>query len=179
MNRSSSSRHEPPAPGALELLIVSGESVIVAPLPAQGAVTLGRGEECEVRIDSRSVSRRHAILHVGPPLRIQDLGSANGTFVRDTRSPVDTAATQPLRKLSRESFELSVGERVSLGSVPIAVRLAVTEPAGQAATNAVVRDPVMLSIHEQLGRAARSSISVLLLGAVSYTHLTLPTSDLV
>ncbi len=151
--------------------MVSGESVKVVPLPTSGAITLGRGEDCQVRIDNRSVSRHHAVLHVGPPLYIQDLGSANGTFVRDARSPLDTAVTQPLRKLSREMVELSVGERLSLGSVPIAVRRAVADPVGAASPDAapnsdaaVVRDPAMLAIHQQLRRAARSQLSVLLLG---------------
>jgi two-component system response regulator AtoC len=106
----------------LELVVVAGDAVIVEALLAHGVVTLGQGEECEVRIDNRSVSRRHAILHLGPPLRIQDLGSANGTFVRDSQSPTDTAATHPLRRLSRETLELAIGERVNLGSIPIVIR---------------------------------------------------------
>ena len=89
---------------------------------------LGRGEACEVRIDNRSVSRRHAVLHLGPQLRIQDLGSANGTFVRDARSPVDTAGTHPLRQLSRESLEIAIEERVNLGSTTIVVRRATAGP---------------------------------------------------
>ncbi len=137
---------------------------MVVALPTSGSVTLGRSEECEIRIDSRSVSRRHAILHLGPPLCIQDLGSANGTFVRDARSPLDTAATQPLRKLSREVFELAVGERLSLGTVPLAVRRKEEASHSSAPTAAVVRDPAMLAIHDQLGRAARSTLSILLLG---------------
>jgi two-component system, NtrC family, response regulator AtoC len=149
----------------LELVVVVGDAVAVTALPARGAVTLGRGEECEVRIDSRSVSRRHAVLHLGPPLRIEDLGSANGTFVRDTRLPTDTASTHPLRRLSGESFEISVGERVSLGALPVVVRRAAgarRDPAVPA--HAVVRDPVMRAIYEEVSRAARSPISVLILG---------------
>src|SRR5262245_60746828 len=138
---------------------------MVAALPASGSVTLGRGEECEVRIDNRSVSRRHAILHLSPPLRIQDLGSANGTFVRDTRSPTDTASTQPLRKLSKEIIELAIGERVNLGSIPIVVRRVPTASAAAATSDdIVVRDPAMLAVYEQVTRAARSPISVLILG---------------
>jgi len=86
----------------LELAVVLGDAITTAALPDAGSVVLGRGEDCDVRIDSGSVSRRHAVLHLGPPLRIQDLGSANGTFVRDVRPPIDVAATHPLRKLSRD-----------------------------------------------------------------------------
>ena len=160
---------QPPASpeprASLELVAVVGDAITVTALPARGSVTLGRGEECEIRIDSRSVSRRHAVLHIGPPLRIQDLGSANGTFVRDIRSPVETAGTQPLRKLSRETFEFVVGERVGLGSIPISIRRAVgARSAVGAPEHVVVRDPAMRALYDQVTRAARSTISVLVLG---------------
>ena len=142
-----------------------GDGITVAALPARGAVTLGRGDDCDVRIDSRSVSRRHAILHLGAALRIQDLGSANGTFVRDARSPVDTSATYPLRRLSRETLDIAIGERVNLGSIPIVVRRAAADLRDALQHgDAVVRDPAMLALHDQVARAARSAISVLIFG---------------
>jgi DNA-binding NtrC family response regulator len=130
-------------------------------------VTLGRGEECDVRIDNRSVSRQHAILHLGSVLRIQDLGSANGTFVRDTRSSTDTAGTHLLRKLSKETLEIAIGERVNLGSIPIMVRRVAADThnlVSVPALGALVRDPAMQALYEQVTRAARSTISVLVLG---------------
>jgi len=164
VDRGSSSSHDPSSPAALELLVVVSDGVRVTPLPARGQVMLGRGDECEVRIDNRSVSRRHAVIHVGEALRLEDLGSANGTFVRDTRSASDTTGTQPLRKLSRESIQITVGERVNLGSVPIVVRWAVGGRRDPAAPEPVVRDPAMRALYEQVSRAARSTISVLFLG---------------
>jgi hypothetical protein len=161
----SRSSSDEPAPSALELVVVAGDAIRLTTLPACGAVTLGRGEECEVRIDNRSVSRRHAVLHLGPPLRLQDLGSANGTFVHDTRTPRDTASTHPLRKLSKETIEIEIGARVSLGSIPIVIRRAAAERQPHAAPDhIVVRDPGMRVLYEQLTRVARSTISVLVLG---------------
>jgi two-component system response regulator AtoC len=154
-------------PPALELAVVAGDAVTIAALPAAGSVTLGRDAECDVRIDNRSVSRRHAVLHLGPPLRIEDLGSANGTFVRDARSPVDTAATHPLRRLSAETLEveIAIGERVNLGSIPIVVRRVRAGPAAAAPGDAViVRDPAMRALYDQVTRAAQAAISVLILG---------------
>jgi two-component system response regulator AtoC len=154
-------------PPALELVVVVGDVVTTAALPATGAVTLGRDAECGVRIDNRSVSRRHAVLHLGPPLRIEDLGSANGTFVRDARSPVDTTATHPLRRLSGEALELAIGERVSLGSIPIVVRRVRAAQAGAAAAPGdavIVCDPAMRALYDQVTRAAQATISVLILG---------------
>jgi pSer/pThr/pTyr-binding forkhead associated (FHA) protein len=47
-----------------------------------GTVTLGRGEDCEVAMNSGAVSRRHArIVNDGVSVTIEDLESANGTQV--------------------------------------------------------------------------------------------------
>src|SRR5262249_10120716 len=48
---------------------------------ASGSLLIGRSEQADVRIDHASISRRHAVLHVGPQIVIEDLGSANGTRV--------------------------------------------------------------------------------------------------
>jgi len=145
--------------------VIAGDAITHATLPARGSVTIGRGEECEIRIDNRSVSRRHAILHLGPPLQIQDLGSANGIFVRDDRSPTEAAGTHPLRRLSREITDIEIGERVNLGSIPIVVRRAsVAADHAASAEDVIVRDPAMRTLHEQVTRAARGIINVLILG---------------
>ncbi|WP_438015402.1 sigma 54-interacting transcriptional regulator [Sorangium sp. So ce315] len=153
----------------LRLAIVAGSTISFAPLPARGSVVLGRDEGCDVRIDDRSVSRRHAALHVGPPLRVEDLGSANGTFVGEQQLPAMTARTHRLRRLSREGAEVVVGERFNLGATTVVVGRA---PAGSveetergnAPEDVVVRAPAMVALYEQATRAARSSISVLILG---------------
>jgi two-component system, NtrC family, response regulator AtoC len=51
------------------------------PLPASGSISIGRSSTCDVRIDHTSVSRKHAVLHLGETNRIEDTGSANGTRV--------------------------------------------------------------------------------------------------
>jgi DNA-binding NtrC family response regulator len=55
------------------------------PLPRTGTITIGRAVDADVRIDDPSISRRHAVLHIGPPLRVEDLGSKNGIRVGDRR----------------------------------------------------------------------------------------------
>src|ERR1051325_5078245 len=151
---------------ALELAVVIGDIMVVTPLPASGSVTIGRGATCNVRIDNPSVSRRHAILHLGPALRIDDLGSENGTVVCDHLSPVDaTTGTHPLRKLAKESSEIAIGERIILGTVWIVVRRAApATAAGAAADPVLVHDPKMQELYQDVARAARSTISVLILG---------------
>ncbi|XXY92323.1 sigma 54-interacting transcriptional regulator [Sorangium sp. So ce296] len=152
----------------LRLAIVAGSTIAFAPLPPRGCVVLGRDEGCDVRIEDRSVSRRHAVLHVGPPLRIEDLGSANGTFVGEQQLPGVTARTHRLRRLSRDSAEIGIGERFNLGATTIVVGRAPAEAAAApdccAPADVVVRAPAMLALYEQAARAARSLISVLILG---------------
>lgn len=47
---------------------------------------VGRGQECDLRLESPGVSRRHcAILVMGGSVVVSDLKSRNGTFVNDER----------------------------------------------------------------------------------------------
>ncbi len=49
---------------------------------AGGRALVGQSPACELRLDDRTVSRRHAAVElVGTRVRITDLGSTNGTFV--------------------------------------------------------------------------------------------------
>jgi diguanylate cyclase (GGDEF)-like protein len=53
------------------------------PLGSQ-PLTLGRGNDCDIRITEGSVSRRHAVVEPdGDNYRVRDLQSTNGTFVND------------------------------------------------------------------------------------------------
>jgi DNA-binding NtrC family response regulator len=70
------------------LLVMSLEVFWSQPLPASGVVTVGRSNKCMVRIEDGMASREHARIHVGsdggvPVLTIEDVGSANGTRIRD------------------------------------------------------------------------------------------------
>lgn len=48
----------------------------------QDELVIGRGEDCEIQIDDRQVSRRHAkITFKGGKVYLEDLSSKNGTFI--------------------------------------------------------------------------------------------------
>jgi two-component system response regulator AtoC len=80
------------------LHVVLDKNVTTYPLPAEGQLVIGRGADADVRVADPSVSRRHAILHVGPPMAIEDLGSANGItlggsqLARGSRSPIEVGS---------------------------------------------------------------------------------------
>jgi len=53
---------------------------------SQGKYILGRSEEADIKIDDRSVSRKHAeILVLKNQVVIVDLSSSNGTFINGER----------------------------------------------------------------------------------------------
>jgi two-component system, NtrC family, response regulator AtoC len=64
-----------------DLLLVAGDGRFQAHEITGREMVIGRDAACEVSIDHRSVSRRHAVFRPGPPATVQDLGSTNGTSV--------------------------------------------------------------------------------------------------
>jgi len=152
----------------LQLAVFAADEVTTHRLPGTGAVTIGRADDNDIRIDNPSVSRKHCVLHLGSPLRIEDLGGANGTFVRDPGSAVETNDTQDLRQLSGHTVEIALGDCINLGSTMIMVRRTpapALAPASEGESGQfVVRDPVMRALYEQARRVAPTLISVLVLG---------------
>ena len=67
----------------LSLLVIGDGVTSTHPLPASGRLVIGRSPSADVRVDHGSVSREHAALHIDQGLRIEDLGSANGTRLRE------------------------------------------------------------------------------------------------
>ena len=70
------------------------------------ATTLGRAVENEIVITSRRASREHArVQRTGRRVRLEDLGSANGTFLNDERLQAPR--------------ELQDGDRITIGEVTL------------------------------------------------------------
>jgi pSer/pThr/pTyr-binding forkhead associated (FHA) protein len=78
---------------------------------AGGTHVIGRAGAATLIVQDRQISKAHASIRVGDAeARVQDLGSANGTFVNGTRVPPEGA---PLRN----------GDRLALGAVEFVVHL--------------------------------------------------------
>lgn len=83
---------------------------LTRPLPPTGSLSIGRSTSCDIRIDHASVSRRHAILHLGAIPRIEDAGSQNGTRVAG-RSAISGAP-----------ISVAPGEVIEVGSVVLVIQ---------------------------------------------------------
>src|SRR5581483_11222418 len=70
---------------ARHVIAVGKDLALTLPLPESGTVSLGRVEGVDLVVPDASVSRRHACLHVGDEIAIEDLGSSNGTHVNGRR----------------------------------------------------------------------------------------------
>jgi predicted component of type VI protein secretion system len=90
------------------LQVVRGRSATTTLRLADGATSLGRHDDCIIRIKSSQVSRRHCeILESNGTLVVRDLGSSNGTFVNGKRI------------LGQQG--LKVGDELTVGSVTLRV----------------------------------------------------------
>ena len=94
------------APTAVRAVLVWGQKIIEI---GEGEHTLGRGLDCQVRIDASGVSRNHARMTIAAAATtIVDLGSKNGTWINGKR----TSGPTPV----------SDGDDIVLGTAVLTVR---------------------------------------------------------
>jgi two-component system response regulator AtoC len=159
----------------LKLVVVTQAAFSGYALPARGAIVLGRSEKSDLRIDDPSITRMHAKLHLGEPMEIEDLGSVNGTRVRDRR-------LEPGRRVP-----LACGEAFRLGTALLVIHAVDEAPApaatlseematrrddataaprspGRRARAHVVHDPSMHELYALVDRIAAGNINVLVTG---------------
>ncbi|NUO51113.1 MAG: sigma 54-dependent Fis family transcriptional regulator, partial [Polyangiaceae bacterium] len=86
---------------------------------SRGTYIVGSGEDCALRIDDRTVSRRHVELSAcAEGVRIRDLGSRNGTFYLGQRIDDFTAVFGARLTLGNVTLSIDVDRR-SLEEAPI------------------------------------------------------------
>jgi pSer/pThr/pTyr-binding forkhead associated (FHA) protein len=86
------------------LIVIDGKTQTIA-LPLTGELRIGRYVGSDIHIEHSSISRFHAVLRLAAPMTIEDLGSANGTRVRDR--PLKPGHPTPV----------AVGDVITLGTV--------------------------------------------------------------
>src|SRR6266852_3273128 len=139
----------PDAPPSGRLrLFVAGEGRFAAHhLPDSGEVTVGRDPGCELHVDDPSVAPRHAVLSMGPPVRIADLGSGIPTSVHQHRV------------LPGHPVEVAPGDILHLGGVILMVEGRGTAPPRRILPHGYFE----LRLEEECNRAARYHSSFALL----------------
>ncbi len=144
-------------------------------LPEAGTIAIGRGDDVALRIDERSISRRHVEVRVGDGVAVRDLGSANGTRIRGRAIPAG------------EWADVMPGEVVEVGQVMLVLQqpaessqrsVAVTASSDDSATapgqlpplhradgeSVVIHDTAMARVFQLALWVAPSALNVLLLG---------------
>jgi pSer/pThr/pTyr-binding forkhead associated (FHA) protein len=123
------------------LQVVRGRSATTTLRLGNGVTSLGRHDDCLIRIKSSQVSRRHCeVIDADGKLVVRDLGSSNGTFVNGKRVIGQQA--------------LKVGDELTVGSVTLRVATlgrpvpAAHTPTGKPGDTAVV-DAVAVSDDEE------------------------------
>jgi DNA-binding NtrC family response regulator len=94
----------------LALLVMAVEASVWFPLPASGTVAIGRSNGSDVQLDDPLASRLHARLHLGPSLEVEDLGSSNGTRLREGVLPPNCRVP------------LATGEALTIGNTVLVVQ---------------------------------------------------------
>jgi len=136
------------------LLLVSGEGLLSTYELDHRDLVIGRAEECDVRIDHRALSRRHAVLGAGPPATVADLGSTNGTRI----AGVIHRGGKPI--------ELAVGESFQIGpfSFLLASRSVGRERSMSGRDILRVLDPTPEGVPRIVAEVAATRANVLVLG---------------
>lgn len=81
-------------------VIVQGANAGVSVPLGDAPLTIGRGPDCDLRVDDEYVSTKHAVLRrENGSWYVEDLGSTNGTFVDGSRihGPTRVARGAPFR----------------------------------------------------------------------------------
>ena len=130
-------------PGRLRLVVFAGDGSKALLLPEQASLSVGRGAEVDLRLDDQAVSRRHLLLHIlGDRVRVEDLGSANGTRVRG-------------RDLGRgETVDIQPGDAVEIGRTTLLLQRPMSSQTRRVRLHS--HDDFVNRVDEESGRALRA-----------------------
>ena len=155
----------PDANGAgLFLLVVGSDSYSTYSLPQDGSVSIGRGETNQVRIDDPLASRNHARLHVGEAMFVEDLGSVNGTRVREQPVPPGERAAIAIGDTILIGKSVLIIQQRARKRPPLLRPETLRDDRGALAVIAPAPDQAMQRIHQLAERAAAGTINVIVTG---------------
>jgi two-component system response regulator AtoC len=150
-------------PDGYQLLVLESTGLSVYPIGKTGQMSIGRADDCDVRLRDPLASRRHAVLHV-ETLAIEDRGSANGTLLGGRLlEPMQPVQIEREQAITIGTSLLIVNharsdcrrDRASLPGSTVS-----SEPGA----SIIVRDPAMKELYALVERIAQGPINVVILG---------------
>ncbi|MBK7536441.1 MAG: sigma 54-interacting transcriptional regulator [Myxococcales bacterium] len=144
-----------PVPAGDLLLVAGPGQLLTFPLDS-AEIIIGRDPQCDIVINHRTLSRRHARLRMGPPVTIEDLGSTNGLRVaRESYRGGPPVSIQP-----GESFHIGPFSFVFVR------RASETDSTSRRSggERLHITDPTVQGVPSFVKEVALSDISVLILG---------------
>ena len=136
-----------------DVLLVVGDGRVLTIELADRELVIGRGEGCDVALEHRALSRRHAVLTPGPPAMVRDLDSHNGTRVGS--------------ELHRggEPIALATGEAFHIGPFSfVVVRRGSRDRSASYGDLLRVSDPTPAGVSPLVRDIAKSQVNVLIVG---------------
>jgi hypothetical protein len=92
---------------------LSCEPLAPLPLVPGSAITIGRSPDCDLVLRSKAISRKHALVKgMGQDMQLEDLGSANGTFLNGKRTPRANLVSGDVITIG--SYEIQVGSNEAM-----------------------------------------------------------------
>jgi len=154
------------------LITVHKDGMRAARLRSEKPLTVGRSEECDVRIDTPLLSRVHFSISTGAsagsPIAIRDHKSSNGT--RLNGHPLEPDVPTPLEAgnlIEAGGVFFVLKDRIPEEATPpseAAMRVSAALRGSSPLNGVVVADAAMQRLHELVELVARSSIAVLITG---------------
>ena len=153
-------------PAEIELVIHERRQQRRVRVGLAATVLIGRGVDCQVRVEHVSVSRRHARLKLSEPSFVEDLESQNGTQVFESSADVEARRATAVRP--GQQAPVKIGSVLKIGNVLIGIERASpavqTEPVPVRQGPAVLEDAEMRRVYALAERAAATALPVLILG---------------
>lgn len=127
LSRAAQLKLEKPAPAAssyerenidLDTLVgwIVCEPLLPIPLAPGSSMLIGRSSDADLVLRAKGVSRKHAMIKVlGKTMQLEDLGSANGTFLNGKRMPRATLRAGDV--VSIGTYEIHIQSRDSISSL--------------------------------------------------------------
>ncbi len=156
----------------LELLVLGPAEEMRFPLHDGEALIVGRDKDCDVQLTETQASRSHCkVWRDGVIIRLNDLGSSNGTMFEGTRlsEPVTMAPGQVFKIGETQIALVEQGHtprQLSAGDTAIAEEAGITQRAiaGDTAVAQEPEFPKTVALEDYEGRAGGESVSFRLIG---------------